>query len=84
MAHRFFQDSNGLEWTVWETRPSGAEVSDRRKSPFALPTEFADGWLTFEAAGNKRRLAPIPPDWLSASEDTLQSLCNGASPAPKR
>jgi len=53
-----------------------------RKSPRAsVAEEFAYGWLCFETAGEKRRLAPVPEDWERASTDTLQQWCTLAKPA---
>ena len=86
MVHsRIFVDSCGLEWTVREIgRPSlaGAMAKvlehDRRKT----------GWLVFESEeGEKRRLAPYPPDWRSMSEFEIERWCMRAvkvPPAPAR
>jgi hypothetical protein len=39
---------------------------------------FAGGWLAFESPTERRRLAPIPADWLTASDRELGSLCERA------
>jgi len=53
-----------------------------RKSPRAsVAEEFAYGWLCFETAGEKRRLAPVPEGWDSATKETLQQWCSLAKPA---
>ena len=67
MAHRTFRDRSGLEWQVWDVIPSkfvGATLDG--------------GWLTFLAGDDKRRLAPVPLYWLSASEDELVTLLESA------
>lgn len=33
------------------------------------------GWLCFETSAEKRRLAPIPGDWLSCAKERLQEYC---------
>lgn len=38
------------------------------------------GWLTFQVGDEKRRLSPIPPDWATASEATLQEWWQRADP----
>jgi hypothetical protein len=39
------------------------------------------GWLCFETAGEKRRLTPIPADWLHCAVPRLEQYCVGARPA---
>lgn len=39
------------------------------------------GWLCFEAPSEKRRLSPIPSDWLSCGVDCLERYCAQATPA---
>ena len=39
------------------------------------------GWLCFEAPSEKRRLSPIPADWLSCGVDSLENYCAQATPA---
>jgi hypothetical protein len=62
MAIREFKDRSGVLWRVWETRPrAGASVRPR----------YAQGWLGFETESERRRLAPIPEVWESATDDEL-------------
>lgn len=37
-----------------------------------------NGWLCFEAPQEKRRLTPIPPDWLNCGVDCLEAYCREA------
>ena len=39
------------------------------------------GWLCFEAPVEKRRLTPIPADWLRCDEECLERYCRQAKPA---
>ena len=39
------------------------------------------GWLCFEAAVGKRRLAPIPSDWQHCPQERLEGYCESAIPA---
>ena len=55
---------------------------DRRRSPFrrhvVVATEYSDGWLCFESEGEKRRLAPVPPEWEQAGPDRLSTWLQAA------
>jgi hypothetical protein len=46
-----------------------------------LPGALANGWLCFQSETERRRLAPVPPDWGEASEEQLAMLCTQAAPA---
>jgi hypothetical protein len=41
------------------------------------------GWLCFEANVQKRRLTPIPADWLACAEEQLERYCRAAKPAQR-
>jgi hypothetical protein len=82
---RSFTDSVEVEWTVREIGSPSltgtlAKVlaNDRRRG----------GWLVFESTeGEKRRLAPYPPDWRTMSTFELERWCMRATsvpPAPAR
>ena len=83
---RKFTDSAEMQWEVREIRshalPEGLAKllgnEDRRRS----------GWLVFESRdGEKRRLAPFPPDWQHVSAFELERWCMRAvrvPPAPAR
>jgi hypothetical protein len=82
---RAFRDSTGTEWRVWDVVPSA--TSQRDAAPGALPSlaaAWADGWLCFESVTEKRRLAPIPPDWTSIAEHDLERMCAHAVVVPER
>jgi hypothetical protein len=63
--------------------------SDRRSgtgdaSRIRIAAGLSRGWLAFEAPGDKRRLAPIPPGWDALSDSELETLCGRAHAAPPK
>ena len=48
-----------------------------------LNPEMNDGWLCFEAPSEKRRLTPIPGDWMRCPVDQLEDYCSRATPAKR-
>jgi hypothetical protein len=53
-------------------------LGDRRsysRSRGAVATEFSAGWLCFASEGEKRRLAPVPVNWMSANEGQVAEWC---------
>jgi hypothetical protein len=59
-AVRRFADAAGLEWAVYDVVNPAAEAG--------IPVTF----LCFERGVDRRRLAPIPEDWLSCGEAELR------------
>lgn len=49
-----------------------------------IAPEFTYGWLCFETAGEKRRLAPVPEGWDRADDETIEQWCCVAKPVPRR
>ena len=64
-AVRTYRDPEGTEWMVYLVAPGGGA------SPRLLPPEYQTGWICFEATDSKRRLVPVPADWESCAENTL-------------
>lgn len=71
---------------------AGIAVSDERRQVSrerrvvigrrpVLSAGLASGWLCFEAPVEKRRLTPIPSDWLRCDEACLERYCGQAKPA---
>jgi hypothetical protein len=75
MAILEFIDSNGVNWRVWNTVPS---------SRATLSGEFESGWLTFESPAGRKRLAPVPPNWETATPDRLELMCRAATDVVRR
>jgi hypothetical protein len=70
MAYREFSDTEGRAWRVWDTYP---------EKPQLVRPVYENGWLCFEGDGEKRRLAPIPAEWVEADGPALASLLARAS-----
>jgi hypothetical protein len=84
-SSRTFADTVGLEWTVREiANPRMSETLAR----LLKGDRRSGGWLVFESSeGEKRRLAPYPPDWRTVSAFELARWCMRATsvpPAPAR
>lgn len=77
---RQFRDESGIEWKVSLT-PRG---SDAVSKEHYLPEAYRGGWLVFESAHEKRRLAPVPANWEQMPEADLAALCSKASTQPAR
>jgi hypothetical protein len=43
-----------------------------------VASEFSSGWLCFASDGEKRRLAPVPVNWISANESQVAEWCRMA------
>lgn len=97
MAHREFIDSIGRRWDVWTVIPELAErrraatseqtfPERRHREEYRVPlgAKWSDGWLAFSTAGERRRLAPYPADWIDMSAEQLEQLCARATLTPHR
>lgn len=78
-TQRVFEDIRGKRWHVFAVRPS-VPTAER----VALPEAFRQGWLSFEASDEMRRVAPIPDGWEELTIDDLRQLCHKAPSTPKR
>lgn len=72
---RTFRDGRGVVWSVWAVYPQ----SGSRKA--GLRGSYANGWLTFVCEAEKRRLSPVPEDWMTADDSTLEALLLAAEVA---
>jgi hypothetical protein len=82
MSVREFTDSANVVWRVWD-------VTTAQMHPVTKNEDFmgdlADGWLAFESAHEKRRLAaPYPANWASMAIPELEALCRQAPPVVTR
>lgn len=66
MTLRTFVDAYGTSWDVFEVHPANAERMATR-----VPEHFRTGWLCFQSLDERRRLAPIPDDWVAWDRDRL-------------
>ena len=79
---RHFTDENGIKWKVWDVWPMGRGSAGTTRSESSISVfagqGFSDGWLCFECDEEKRRLAPIPPEWETCAECDLEQMCTRA------
>lgn len=75
MAIREFTDSAGIKWRVWATMPAPGAVREE---------SYKNGWLTFESADVRKRLAPSPRGWEEASVERLELMCRAADVVRRR
>jgi hypothetical protein len=85
ISSRSFTDSVGVSWTV---REIGSPTLTQTLAKVLKSERRRSGWLVFESTeGDKRRLAPYPPDWRTVSMFELERWCMKATrvpPAPAR
>jgi len=79
MALREFTDCDGRQWKAWDMTREELHPATRAE-PYLH--DFVEGWLVFEAVDGreKRRLRPIPRDWIEASDAELEQLLETADP----
>src|SRR5437763_4825952 len=71
-----FTDSNGTRWNVLEI--AAMNFSERLMSLLPHP-ERRQGWLLFESQnGERRRYAPVPPNWKSYPPSALEQCLGSA------
>jgi hypothetical protein len=81
LAERRAADRRRAEAAVADERRRARErriLSGRRP---VLSAGLDGGWLCFEAPVEKRRLTPIPADWLRCDDECLERYCRAAKPA---
>ena len=61
----------------WEVRAIRDPLLPERHARLLDPA-FAGGWLLFTCGAERRRYAPLPPDWSSAGETQLREWCTRA------
>ena len=57
-------------------------LGDRRshsRGRTAVASEYSSGWLCFASNGEKRRLAPVPVNWMSANDSQVAEWCRIAT-----
>lgn len=56
-------------------------MGDRRSgvgTRIPVASEYSFGWLCFTKDGERRRLAPVPVNWIKASDTQLADWCRAA------
>ena len=74
MALRDFVDSRHVEWRVWDITPERMHPATAREMFHGEYADFQEGWLVFESATERRRLAPFPSRWESLPMEQLEGL----------
>jgi hypothetical protein len=77
MAVREFTDESGVKWTVWPVQVTSIHP---RTAAEDFLGDYGDGWLCFESARDRRRLAMYPQDWENFDEPGLCRLLQTAAP----
>lgn len=49
-----------------------------------MGTDYGAGWLCFESGTERRRHAPVPPDWTSWDDARLESCCRMSTSVIRR
>jgi hypothetical protein len=76
MAVRDFVDANGVTWRVWPVTPESLQPKTAAEDYLG---EYGDGWLCFESATERRRLARYPVRWDELSDSELATLLKAAA-----
>jgi hypothetical protein len=74
--------TDSAERRTGDERRASEKAKALARAPIA--PEFTYGWLCFETAGEKRRLAPVPEGWDRADDEMIEQWCCVAKPVPKR
>ena len=86
LAERRAGDRRRTTTTAADIASERRRAIDRRVELGRRPVLSAGldgGWLCFEARVEKRRLTPIPGDWLRCDEACLERYCRQAKPASR-
>ncbi len=84
---REFRDGGGRLWTAWEVQPQGVDKAHRRPHEMTeVRASHRAGWLAFLCSElhEKRRLIPIPGNWVEMREEELRRLCAAADEVRER
>lgn len=76
--------SMGGSPTAGSERRVGIDRRMVRSTRARLGDGMDAGWLCFESQDQKRRLAPIPDDWMRCAERQLAAYCEQAAPVRER
>ncbi len=79
MTMRSCIDRTGARWEIFEVQPGPESRSIER-----MPPAFRAGWLCFQSANERRRLAPIPYGWQDWDERTLLGALEYGHRSPRR
>ena len=75
MAVRDIVDEDGTSWKVWAVMSSAIHPKTAAEDFLG---DYSEGWLCFEGAKGRRRLARFPQDWDKLPEKDLLRLLKQA------
>ena len=75
MAVRDVVDESGLKWKVWSVATASFHPKTAAEDFLG---DYAEGWLCFESAAQRRRLARFPKDWDDLSDEGIVTLLKKA------
>jgi hypothetical protein len=81
MAVRDVVDEKGTKWKVWSVETATFHPKTAAEDFLG---DYADGWLCFEAATQRRRLALFPKDWGDLSDKGVLELLKKAEIVTRR
>ncbi len=81
MAVRDIVDQKGIKWRVWAVQRSSIHP---RTAAEDFLGDYGEGWLCFESANERRRLARFPQDWDRMADRDLLGLLTKAAVVPVR
>ena len=75
MAVRDIRDETGTTWKVWAVMASSIHPKTAAEDYLG---DYSEGWLCFESATQRRRLARFPQDWDKLPDKELLRLLKSA------
>ena len=81
MAVRDIVDERGAKWRVWAVQRSSIHPKTAAEDFLG---DYGEGWLCFESANERRRLARFPQDWDRIADKDLLGLLGKAAIVPVR
>ena len=81
MAVRDIVDQKGIKWRVWAVQRSSIHPKTAAEDFLG---DYGEGWLCFESANERRRLARFPQDWDRMADKDLFGLLAKAAVVPVR
>ncbi len=81
MAVRDIVDQKGVKWRVWAVQRSSIHPKTAAEDFLG---DYGEGWLCFESANERRRLARFPQDWDKMADRDLLGLLTKAAVVPVR
>ena len=81
MAVRDIVDQKGIKWRVWAVQRSSIHPKTAAEDFLG---DYGEGWLCFESANERRRLARFPQDWDRMGDKDLLGLLTKAAVVPVR